>query len=577
MLEVRPLTYSFQGGIEMKKRTQTLVMAVIAVVTASAMLVTGLPGTHVVDASSHREAPLISTDPLADNTDVYAFVSPDRPNTVTMLANFIPDESPASGPNFFRFDDSVLYQIRIDNNGDGRLDLALQFRFRTVIGNPDTFLYNTNTIDSLTDPDWNVKQFMDVTALIRQGDPANPTFSTFVLGTNLPTPPVNVGPRSTPNYETALAERSISTVPTGAGDIRLFAGQRDEGFYVDIGSAFDLLGLRPFNGAHLAPLPTARGVDGLAGANVHTIGIQIPTQLLTRTGALPTGPSDPTAIIGVYSTASRPGTRVLNVNGTKSEDLNSNCGSATSPGGMSPTANCVQVSRLGNPLFNELFIPMGSSPTVSENDKDLYNAQLPGTDTTRIDFVRGTTARGVEPVRLINLLYPPVLDAPTSGRNDLVRVFLTGVPGATRFPFQADPADPSAGPGSAIAEYMRLNTAVPATPAGSVNRLGVIAGDLGGYPNGRRVGDDVVDITLRVAAGVLLPGNACAGPGGMVSCNSAPNNQLGDGVTQNDRPFRTTFPYLASPVDGYSNPYKGRECSDTPDAPCPLPSATPRP
>jgi len=528
----------------------------------------------IAEASSHREAPLISADPLADGTDVYAFISPDRPNSVTVLANFIPDQNPAAGPNFFKFDDSVLYQIRFDNNGDGRLDLAIQFRFRTVVGNGDTFLYNTNTIDSLSDPDWNVKQFMDVTALIRQGDPNTPTFTTFNLGTNLPTPPVNIGPRSTPNYETNLAEPSISTIPTGAGNIKLFAGQREEAFYVDLGSIFDLAGLRPFNSAHLAPLPVSKGVDALAGANVHTIAIQIPTQLLTRTGGLPTGPTDPTAIIGVYSTASRPGTRVLNINGTKTEDT-SGCGTAAAPQGTAPSATCVQVSRLGNPLFNELFIPIGTSPTVSENDKDLYNAQLPATDVNRIDFVRGTAARGVEPVRLINLLYPPVLDAPTSGRNDLVRVFLTGIPGATRFPFQADAADPSAGPGSAPAEYMRLNTAVPATAPGSENRLGVIAGDLGGYPNGRRPGDDAVDITLRVAAGVLLPGNSCAGA--TANCNQSPNNALGDGVNQNDKAFRTTFPYLASPYDGYSNPFRGRECAADTTSPCPSPSPTPRP
>jgi hypothetical protein len=549
---------------------RTLTATALGLLVASLLLV-GTVKPPVVEASSHREAPLISQDPLADNTDVYAFISPDRPNTVTVLANFIPDQNPAGGPNFFRFDDSVLYQIRFDNNGDGKLDLAIQFRFKTVVGNGDTFLYNTNTIDSLSDPDWNVKQFMDVTALIRQGDPANPTFSTFVLGTNLPTPPVNIGPRSTPNYETNLAEPSISTVPTGAGNIKLFAGQRDEGFYVDLGSIFDLAGLRPFNSAHLAPLPNSNGVDALAGSNVHTIAIQIPTQLLTRTGGLPSGPTDPTAIIGIYSTASRPGTRVLNINGTKTEDT-SGCGTASAPLGTAPNANCVQVSRLGNPLFNELFIPMGTSPTVSENDKDLYNAQLPATDVNRIDFVRGTASRPVEPVKLINLLYPPVADAPTSGRNDLVEVFLTGVPGATRFPFQADPNDPNAGPGSAPAEYMRLNTAVPAT--NTPNRLGVIAGDLAGYPNGRRVGDDVVDITLRVAAGVLLPGNSCAG--GTVNCNTAPNNQLGDGVNENDRPFRTTFPYLASPVDGYTNPYRGRTGSADTVTPGPTP-VPPRP
>jgi hypothetical protein len=553
------------------KRLNRGLALLIAFSLSGAALFSALSPLPTAEASSHREAPLISADPLADGTDVYAFISPDRPNSVTVLANYIPLEEPASGPNFFKFDDNVLYQIRFDNNGDARLDLAIEFRFRTVVGNGDTFLYNTNTIDNLSDPDWNVKQFMDVTARIRQGDPNNPTFTTFSLGTNLPTPPVNIGPRSTPNYETNLAQAAISTIPTGAGDIKVFAGQRDEGFYVDLGSAFDLLGVRPFNPAHLAPLPTSNGVDATAGYNVHTIALQIPTQLLTATGALPSGPTDPNAIIGVYSTASRPSTRVLNTNGTQTQT--GNCANGQGIPTADPT--CVQVSRLANPLFNELLIPIGTSPTVSENDKDLYNAQLPATDVNRIDFVRGTGARGVEPVRLINLLYPPVLDAPTSGRNDLVRVFLTGVPGATRPPVQNDPADPSAGPGAVPSELLRLNVAIPATPAGSVNRLGVIAGDLGGYPNGRRVGDDVVDITLRVAAGILLPGNACAG--GTANCNQAPNNQLGDGVTQNDKPFRTTFPYLATPWSGYENPFHGRECSNTPDAPCPAPSPTPRP
>ena len=571
----------------MRKTTQTFLVMAIAVVTAMSLLISGLPGTQVAQASSHREAPLIALDPSADNTDVYAFISPDRPNTVTVLSNFIPDQNPAGGPNFFKFDDSVLYQIRFDNNGDGRLDLAIQYRFRTVVNNGDTGLYNTGVIDNLSDPDWHVKQFMDVTALIRQGDPNTPTFTTFVLGTNLPTPPVNVGVRSTPNYETNLAEPSIATVATGAGNIRLFAGQREDGFTVDLGSVFDLVGLRPFNTAHIIPRATSSGVDAIAGSNVHTIGIQIPTQLLTRTGALPTGLNDPTAIIGVYSTASRPGTTVLGTNGTRTADLNAACGTAAAPGGVSPSASCVQISRLGNPLFNELFIPMGTSPTVSENDRDLYNAQLPATDGTRIDFVRGTPTRPVEPVNLINLLYnPPVLDAPTSGRIDLVRVYLTGVPAGTataggpspagtRFPFQNDPADPSAGPGSFPAEYLRLNTAVPATAQGSENRIGFLAGDFAGYPNGRRVGDDVVDITLRAAAGVLLPGNACNN--GTANCNQSPNNILGDGVNQNDRAFRLTFPYLASPFDGYSFPKGGRPCAPDTTSPCPSPSPSPNP
>lgn len=537
----------------MRKITKIFLTMAVAATTAGSLLIGGLHEPQTVEASSHREAPLIALDPTADNTDLYAFVSPDRPNSVTLLANFIPLEEPAGGPNFAKFDDNVLYQIRFDNNGDARVDVIFEFRFRTIVGNGDTFLYNTNTIDSINDPDWNVKQFMDVTARIRQGDPANPTFVSVVLGTNLPTPPVNIGPRSTPNYETNLAEPSISTVPSPAGDIRLFAGQRDEGFYSDLGAIFDLLGERPFNPAHIAPLPASNGVDSTAGYNVHTIAMQVPTQLLTATGGLPSGPTDPAAIIGAYSTASRPSMRVLNTNGTVTSDF-----SVCNNGQGIPTANpaCVQVSRIANPLFNELLIPIGTSGTVSENDKDLYNAQLPATDVNRIDFVRGTPSRGVEPVRLINLIYPPVLDAPTSGRNDLVRVFLTGVPGATRPPVQNDPADPSAGPGAVPSDLLRLNVAVPATAPGSQNRLGVIGGDLAGYPNGRRPIDDIPDITVRVAAGVLLPGNACAG--GTANCNQAPNNQLGDGVNENDRPFRMTFPYLASPWSGYEVPYHGR-------------------
>jgi hypothetical protein len=286
---------------------------------------------------------------------------------------------------------------------------------------------------------------------------------------------------------------------------------------------------------------------------------------------LPSGPSDPNAIVGVYSTASRPSTRVLNTNGTVT--TTGNCANGQGLPGADPS--CVQVSRLANPLVNEVFIPRGTSETVSENDKDLYNAQLPATDVNRKVYILGSPARPVEPVALINLLYPPVLDAPTSGRVDLVRVFLTGVPGLNRPPVQNDPDDPSAGPGSVPADLMRLNVAIPATPFGSQNRLGVIAGDLAGYPNGRRVDDDVTDITLRAGAGVLLPGNACAG--GTASCNQFPNNVLSDGVTQNDKPYRMSFPYLATPWSGYENPYHGRECTSTPDNPCPSPNATPRP
>src|SRR5215470_6436947 len=217
----------------------------IIYVAVAAALIGGLallPGK----ASSHREAPLIAMDPMADNTDLYAFVSPDAPTTVTMIANYIPLEAPASGPNFPAFDDTVSYEIHVDNDGDGQEDLTYQFRFHTTTRNPDTFLYNTGPINSLDDPDWNRPQTYDLT-LVQQG-PGNGRSK--VLGTNLTTPPDNIGPRSTPNYD-ALAAAAVHAL---SGGIKVFAGQRDDPFFVDLGSVFDLAGLRPFNPLHLIPL-----------------------------------------------------------------------------------------------------------------------------------------------------------------------------------------------------------------------------------------------------------------------------------------------------------------------------------
>src|SRR6266700_1977609 len=191
--------------------------------------------------TSHREAPKIAKDPVADNTD-----------TATILANYIPLEEPAGGPNFNTFGDDVLYEIVIDNNGDGIEDITYQFRFKTKIGNPDTFLYNTGPIGSLTDSSWNVKQSYSVTKVVGP----RRTGASTVLGSNLPTPPVNIGPRSTPNYA-ALANAAINTLSDGS---TVFAGQSDEAFYVDLGSIFDLGTLRPVQNFHLIPTPAAPGV-----------------------------------------------------------------------------------------------------------------------------------------------------------------------------------------------------------------------------------------------------------------------------------------------------------------------------
>ncbi|MBV9546965.1 MAG: DUF4331 domain-containing protein, partial [Chloroflexi bacterium] len=279
--------------------------------------------------SSHREAPEIAMDPVADNTDVYAFVSPDAPDTVTMIANFIPGQDPAGGPNFYRFGDDVLYSINVCNTGSGDPDISFQFRFTTTIQNPNTFLYNTGPIASLTDNNWNLRQTYTVTR-VKGG-------SATVLGSDLSTPPCRIGPRSTPNYEN-LASAAIHTLNDG---IKVFAGQRADPFWVDLGSIFDLGDLRPFQNLHLIPMAAGNGVNELQGFNVHSIAIQVPIAQLTTSGAKPSGVTDSAATVGVWATASRQQSTVRNL-GYAAQD-------------MGPW---LQISRVGNPLVNEVLIPL---------------------------------------------------------------------------------------------------------------------------------------------------------------------------------------------------------------------------
>jgi hypothetical protein len=453
-------------------------------------------------ASSHREAPLISQDPLADNTDLYAFRSPDRPDTVTIVANYIPLESPAGGPNFPAFDDTVLYEIHIDNDGDAEDDLTYQFRFHTDTRNPDTFLYNTGPIASLDDPNWNRPQSYSVT-LVRS-NARGPDQKGAVLGENLLTPPDNIGPRSTPDYD-ALAAAAVHTLSDGS---LVFAGQRDDPFFVDLGSIFDLAGLRPFNPFHLIPLPVAPGRDAVANYNTHSIVIQVPISQLVRQG-------QPT--IGVYASASRRKQRVLRADGSNDDH-----------------GRFVQVSRLGQPLINELVIPLGR--------KDYWNRQDPKDDQ---EFERFYLSPEVS--RLQNLLYgtPPqghpggaLAAIDTTGRTDLVAILLTGVTGLNFT-------------GSRRADLLRLNTSIaPSAAAGAGNRLGVLAGDFAGYPNGRRLEDDVVDIDLRAFA----QGYGSALHSALGLPDKSPNDMLGDGVDANDKPFLTHFPYVAAPHQGYEVP-----------------------
>src|SRR5438270_5581661 len=252
--------------------------------------------------SSHREAPEISKDPVADNTDSYAFVSPDRPDTVTLITNYIPLEGPAGGPNFYEFGDDVRYDIHVDNDGDGKPDLTYRFQFHTEVRNPNTFLYNTGQITSLDSPSWNRRQFFTVSKLTEDGDDE----VAVILGRHLACPPCNIGPRSIPDYA-ALAAASVHHLPSGEA---VFAGQRLEGFYVDLGSIFDLADLRPFQNLHLLPSPAAPGVDATKSLNVHTIAIQVPKSHLTRGGVSPADPMAATSVIGAWGAAYRRKARV---------------------------------------------------------------------------------------------------------------------------------------------------------------------------------------------------------------------------------------------------------------------------
>ena len=450
--------------------------------------------------SSHREAPSISQDPVADNTDVYAFVSPDRPDTVTLIANYIPLEGPAGGPNFYEFGTDVLYEISIDNDGDNTDDITFQFRFQTHVRNPNTFLYNTGQITSLTSASWNRYQTYSVT---RVGEGMAPV----LLGSGLLCPPVNIGPRSTPNYN-ALAVAAVHNLP---GGIKVFAGQRREGFFVDLGSIFDLGDLRPFQNLHLIPTASAAGVDTTEDLSVHTIAIQIPKTQLTWNGSSPTSVTDPGSVIGVYASASRRKSRIL-------------VGSNESEAGP-----WVQVSRLGNPLINEVIIPMSK--------KDLWNSLPPSADAQFLGFVQHPELAGLLPV-----LYPgvfPNLAAYTKPRADLAAILMTGIPSGIIGGFQNFT-------NAGAADLLRLNMAVP--PSGSPNPLGIVGGDLAGFPNGRRVFDDVVTVEVRAIAGVTIP---------LVDPTFTPDgaaSAVDDGTGPGSGRYISHFPYLGNPKSGYDVP-----------------------
>ncbi|MBA3734152.1 MAG: DUF4331 domain-containing protein [Actinobacteria bacterium] len=433
-----------------------LAAAALAALVAALTSRGGSPAT--AQASSHREAPLISEDPSADNTDTYAFRSPDAPDTVTIISNYIPGEDPAAGPNWYTFSPSARYVIYADKNGDGKPDLTWRFRFKNRA--PVAFQ--------------NTQQEYTVTRVDGK--------SSRVVGSGLLTPPDNIGPRSTPGYH-ALAMAGIHDLNDGS---KVFAGQRDDGFFGDIGAVFDLVAIRKGTGA------TGGGKDFFAGYAVHAVSLQVPLSQLDNGG---------NHIVGFWSATERPVTKVILAKWRGRKVLKK-------------ATVWKQVSRLGEPLINELLIPTEL--------KDKWNATTPDKDKQFEQYYSSPVL-----AKLLNQLYPQFGPFQETNRTDLVSVLLTGL------------KEPNLNyTGATLADEIRLNLAIaPSAPVGHGNRLGVLGGDLAGYPNGRRLEDDVIDISERAVGGVLIG-------------HSLP---LGDGVDANDVSYMATFPYQADPFSGYEN------------------------
>jgi hypothetical protein len=479
--------------------------------------------------SSHREAPLTSLDPTGDDTDVYAFTANDAKDALTVVANWIPFEDPAGGPNFYRFDDRAHYYINIDNTGDGKPDVRYQFRFKTKVLNPNSFLYAAPQVKSIDDPNLNVQQTYDI---IREGKSnahdsgkhkrsrkhasrnhrhanrknargrahrrkarRSDDDGSRVIARNLPVAPNNVGPKTIPDYN-AVASQAIKELQNGT---KVFVGQRDDPFFVDLGTTFDAINFRDDTGA------TGGGKDDLAGYGVHSIVMQIPEQLVTRDGKKVSSAKDDDAVVGVWASTERKKVQVLASRNGDDDD--------NGDGGY------VQVSRLGNPLVNEVVIPLGK--------KDQFNRTTPDKDAQYANFVLNP-----EVARLMNALFN--LGVKETDRTDIVLALLQGVPGLNQQ--TGKPVDTI---------KVNLGTDPTTTP----NRLGVLGGDTAGFPNGRRLTDDVVDIELRVIAGALIGKDV----------------KLGDGVDQNDKPFLSTFPYVAAPDSGFDSKIKRMEGTHLPE------------
>jgi hypothetical protein len=433
--------------------------------------------------SSHREAPGITLDPTADNTDTYAWTAKDAAGALTVAANWIPGEVPANGPNFFGWDDRARYYIHIDNTGDGRPDVSYRYQFKTTVKNKESFLYALPGARGYNDPKLNVVQRYSIVRETYRYKHKKVSVHAKTIARGLPSAPPNIGPKTMPNYS-VFENGAVKTIGDGT---KVFAGQRDDPFFVDLGATFDGINVRQLTGNQ------GQGKDDLSGMNTHSIVMQIPERLVTKDHKAVSGPKAGNAVVGVWSTTER---KRFQVTGARKRHGD----------------GWIQVSRLGNPLVNEVVIPLGK--------KDQFNRTTPDRDAA----LYGKYVVKPELAAILNALFD--INAPENNRTDIVQALLQGIPMLNQH----------AGiDGPPAVDTIKLNLGVP--PADTEDRFGVIGGDTAGFPNGRRLGDDVVDIELQVVAGFLKD-------------NKVP---LGDGVDQNDKPFQSAFPYLASPHDGFNS------------------------
>ncbi|HWW79718.1 MAG TPA: DUF4331 domain-containing protein [Steroidobacteraceae bacterium] len=485
------------------------------------------------EGASHREAPLIALDPTADNTDVYAFVSYDAANLarapadrrVTFILNVIPGQDPSDGPNYFNFDDEVRYAINIDNDRDGKADdIVYEFHFKTenrpVVAVGDL----TSPLPYLGNPHIPIGVLQGITALDGPGSEGLTRRQTYSVteirrgkrtelfsGRTLIAVPSNVGPATMPDYPALAAQGTYSDDATG---IRVFAGQRAETFYIDLGAVFDTLNLRRYLPALTGPGEDSDnvnpfGVNRFSGFNISTIAIEVPITRITNDRKPVATTNNP--VIGVFANTARQKVRVLGQPGEPADE----------------DGPFVQVSRMANPLVNELII---TTPF-----KDGWNATKPENEANFQAFYQNPVV-ATELNLVFNVPIVPINGSPANSRTDLMSLLL-------KYPGQALNGTNC---GQPCAELLRLDLSVPPTAPENQSRLGAaLSTDPAGYPNGRRPNDDVTDITVRVVGGTNYI-NAHIGDG--VNFLAGAPGVVGVDITANG--IAKEFPFLPTPYDG---------------------------